>query len=103
LIIIPSPLFFVNRELIVGLAAQHRLPAIYPFSYFVTAGGLMSSGVDLAESLRRAATYVDRILRGVTPADLPVQAVDKYYFLINLRDRQDTRIDDAASPDRYRG
>jgi putative tryptophan/tyrosine transport system substrate-binding protein len=85
LIIIPSPLLFVNRELIVGLAAQYHLPAVYPFGLFVTAGGLMSFGVDLAESWRRAATYVDRILRGATPADLPVQAVDKYHLVINLR------------------
>lgn len=85
LIVIPSPLLTVNRELIIRLAAQYHLPAIYPFGFYVTAGGLMSFGVDIAESVRRAATYVDRILRGAKPADLPVQAVDKYHLIINLR------------------
>jgi putative ABC transport system substrate-binding protein len=84
LIIIPSPAV-TNRELIIGLAAQYRLPAMCPFSFFVTAGGLMSFGIELTDSYRRAATYVDRILRGAKPADLPVQAVDKYHLVINLR------------------
>jgi putative ABC transport system substrate-binding protein len=85
LIIIPSSLVVTNRELIIGLAAQYRLPAMYPFGFFVTAGGLMSFGVELTDSYRRAATYLDRILRGAKPADLPVQAVDKYHLVINLR------------------
>jgi len=85
LIVIPNPLVTVHRELIVRLAAQYHLPAIYPFGFFVTAGGLMSFGIELADSYRRAATYVDRILRGAKPTDLPVQAVDKFQLVINLK------------------
>ena len=85
LIVIPSALVAVHRELIVRLAAQYHLPAIYPFGFFATAGGLMSFGIELADAYRRAATYVDRILRGAKPTDLPVQAVDKFQLVINLK------------------
>ena len=68
-----------------GLAARHRLPAIYPFRYFATAGGLVSYGVDRDDSYRRVATYVDRILRGAKPADLPVEAPTKFELVINLK------------------
>ena len=68
-----------------GLAARHRLPAIYPFRYFATAGGLVSYGVDRDDSYRRAAAYVDRIFRGAKPADLPVEAPTKFELVINLR------------------
>ncbi len=74
-----------NRDLIVKLAAEHKLPAIYYAKAFVIAGGLMSFGADRLEQFRRAADYVDRILKGERPADLPVQAPSKYEFLINLR------------------
>jgi hypothetical protein len=67
-----------SRELIAKLAARHRLPAIYPFRYFAVAGGLMSYGPDVVDLFRRAAAYVDRILRGAKPADLPVQQPTKY-------------------------
>jgi putative tryptophan/tyrosine transport system substrate-binding protein len=73
------------RDLIIALAARHRLPAIYPFRRFVTDGGLISFGTDQAEPYRRAASYVDRILRGEKPADLPVQAPTKYETVINLK------------------
>jgi putative ABC transport system substrate-binding protein len=73
------------RDLIIALAARHRLPAVYPFSRFVTDGGLMSFGTDQAESYRLAAGYVDRILRGEKPGDLPVQAPTKYETVINLK------------------
>jgi putative ABC transport system substrate-binding protein len=67
------------------LAARHQLPAIYPYRYFVAGGGLMSYGPDDIEPFRRAAGYVDRILKGEKPADLPVQAPTKYELAINLK------------------
>jgi putative ABC transport system substrate-binding protein len=75
----------VHRDLIVTLAAQHRLPAVYPFSYFTKSGGLLSYGPNTIEPYRRAAGYVDRILKGEKPADLPVQAPTKYELVINLK------------------
>ena len=74
-----------HRELIIGLAAQHRLPAVYFNRLFVEAGGLISYGADTIDPLRRAANYVDRILKGEKPADLPVQAPTKYELVINLK------------------
>jgi ABC-type uncharacterized transport system substrate-binding protein len=74
-----------HRELIIMLAAQHRLPAVYPFRFDVTDGGLISYGPDIVDQYRRAAGYVDRILRGEKPADLPVQAPTKYELVINLK------------------
>ena len=75
----------IHRELIVTLAARHRLPAVYPYRFFVAAGGLISYGPDLVDQYRRAAGYVDRILKGEKPADLPVQAPTKYELAINLK------------------
>jgi putative ABC transport system substrate-binding protein len=74
-----------NRDLIIALAAKHRLPAVYPYRYFASGGGLMSYGPDTIEQHRRAAAYVDRILKGEKPADLPVQAPTKYELVINLK------------------
>jgi putative ABC transport system substrate-binding protein len=74
-----------HRQAIIASAAQHRLPAVYPFRYFVAAGGLISYGPDLANQYRRAAGYVDRILKGEKPADLPVQKPTKYELAINLK------------------
>jgi putative ABC transport system substrate-binding protein len=74
-----------HRELIITLAAQHRLPAVYYFRYFVTGGGLISYGPDPVDPFRRAAEYVDRILKGEKAADLPVQAATKYELVINLK------------------
>jgi len=71
--------------LIMALAGQHRLPAIYSFRQYVTEGALMSYGPDTADIVRRSASYVDRILKGETPADLPVQAPTKYQLVINLK------------------
>jgi putative ABC transport system substrate-binding protein len=75
----------VHRELIVTLAAKHRLPAVYFRRFFVAAGGLISYGPDTIDQFHRAAGYVDRILKGEKPADLPVQAPTKYELVINLK------------------
>jgi putative ABC transport system substrate-binding protein len=85
LIVFPHPLFFQNRDLIIVLTARHRLPAIYPFRYFAVDGGLISYGIDPVEQWRSAAGYVARILKGEKPGDLPVQALNKYEMVINLR------------------
>jgi len=85
LIITPNPFAFAHRDLIFTLAAQHKLPAIYFDRAFVTAGGLISYGPDFLDQYRRAAGYVDRILKGEKPADLPVQAPTKYNLVINLK------------------
>jgi putative ABC transport system substrate-binding protein len=85
LVVTGSPLTAIHRDLIVALAAQHRLPAVYPFRYFTTRGGLISYGPDTIEPYRRAAAYVDRILRGEKLANLPVQAPSKYDLVINLK------------------
>jgi len=84
-IVTGSPLTAVHRNLIIMLAARHRLPAVYPFRYFATGGGLISYGPDVADQYRRAAGYVDRILKGEKPADLPVQAPTKFETIINLK------------------
>ena len=75
----------LHRDLIITLAAQHRLPAVYFERSFVAAGGLISYGPDCVDQYRRAAGYVDRILKGEKPADLPVQAPTKYETVINLK------------------
>ena len=75
----------IHRDLIVKLAAQYKLPAVYPLRLFVTAGGLVSYGPDIVDQYRRAAGYVDRILKGEKPADLPVQAPNKYELVLNLK------------------
>ena len=77
--------FFVERKRIVELAVKYRLPAIYPQKEFVDEGGLMSYGTDYADLYRRAAVYVDKILKGAKPADLPVQQATKFEFVINLK------------------
>jgi putative tryptophan/tyrosine transport system substrate-binding protein len=85
LIIVGAPAVVVRRHLIITLAARHRLPAVYPFAYFIRNGGLISYGPDTVDPYRRAAGYVDRILKGEKPADLPVQAPTKYELVINLK------------------
>jgi putative ABC transport system substrate-binding protein len=85
LVLLPDIFANVHRELIIRLAAHHRLPAIYPFRFFVTDGGLISYGVDRHDVFRRGAAYVDRILRGAKPADLPVEAPTKFELVINLK------------------
>src|SRR5262245_34114287 len=85
LVTLGSPVTLANTDMIVTLAARHRLPAIYTTRYFVTSGGLMSYGPDRVDLYRRAAGYVDRILRGEKPTDLPVEAPTKYQLVINLK------------------
>ena len=85
LIVTGSVLAAVHRKLIIALAARDRLPAVYPYRYFATSGGLISYGPDTIDPFRRAAGYVDRILKGEKPADLPVQAPTKYELVINLK------------------
>jgi ABC-type uncharacterized transport system substrate-binding protein len=84
-LILVAPAFAPNRGLIVALAARYGLPAIYPIPRFVAAGGLVSYGPDGAEPMRGAAGYIDRILKGENPADLPVQAPTKYFLAVNLK------------------
>jgi putative ABC transport system substrate-binding protein len=88
LIVLPHPGNTSNRALLVELTARLGLPAIYPYNFFATSGGLISYGFDQIEQWRGAATYVDRILRGAKPADLPVQAPTKYELVINLKTAQ---------------
>jgi putative ABC transport system substrate-binding protein len=85
LILTSSALAVAHRELIIALAAKHKLPAVYYRRYFVASGGLISYGYDVLQQFRGAAGYVDRILNGEKPADLPAQAPTKYELAINLK------------------
>jgi putative ABC transport system substrate-binding protein len=85
LVVTGTPLTVAHGDLIVALAARYRLPAVYPFRFFVARGGLISYGPDSIDPYRRAAGYVDRILKGEKPADLPVQAAVKYELIVNLK------------------
>jgi putative ABC transport system substrate-binding protein len=85
LIVLPHSMFTQNRDLIIAPTLRGRLPSIYPFRHFAAAGGLMAYGIDLVEQFRQAAGYVDRIMKGEKPGDLPVQAPTKYELVINLK------------------
>jgi putative ABC transport system substrate-binding protein len=93
LLLPPDYSTLAHRDLIIELAARHRLPAVYPERGWVAAGGLMSYGIEFVELFRQAASYVDRILRGAKPADLPVQAPTKYETLLNLKAAKALRLD----------
>jgi putative tryptophan/tyrosine transport system substrate-binding protein len=84
------------RAILFALSARYRLPAIYPFHFFVVDGGLISYGVDLSDMQRRAADYVDRILKGAKPTDLPVQLPTKYMLTINLKTAKALGLDVPA-------
>ena len=86
--ILTSAMFYAERAWIAELAAQTRVPAIYGVKEFAEAGGLMAYGVDIHDSFRRAATYVDKILKGAKPADLPVEQPTKFELVINLKTAQ---------------
>jgi putative tryptophan/tyrosine transport system substrate-binding protein len=85
LVVTPGPAARLHRNLIITLAARHRLAAVYPYRYFMAGGGLISYGPDYVDQYRQAADYVDRILKGEKPADLPVQAPTKFELVINLK------------------
>jgi len=85
LVLPPDNFSYVHRKMIFALAARHRLPAVYPFRFMAREGGLVSYGVDLGETFPRAAEYINRILGGARPADLPVQAPTKFELVINLK------------------
>jgi len=84
-IVMPDVSMLRNKELITSLALRHRLPAIYPFRYYAASGGLMSYGTEITDLYRRAAPYIDRILRGENAGNLPVQAPTKFELVINQR------------------
>jgi putative tryptophan/tyrosine transport system substrate-binding protein len=84
LILVPTALTVINRQLIINLAARHRLPAIYPYRYFVEAGGLMSYGTNAVDAFRQVGVYAGRILKGAKPSDLPVVQASKFELAINL-------------------
>jgi putative tryptophan/tyrosine transport system substrate-binding protein len=92
-LVMPDAFTLAHRELIITLVARHRLPAIYPFEVFTKSGGLLSYGIDQVELYRRAAVYVDRILKGERPADLPVQAPTKFELIVNIKTAKALGID----------
>jgi putative tryptophan/tyrosine transport system substrate-binding protein len=85
LVVLPGAVTILHRGPIIATAARHRLPAVYPYRFFVTNGGLMSYGVDLRVLYKQAASYVDRLLKGAKPADLPVQLPSKFELAVNLK------------------
>jgi putative ABC transport system substrate-binding protein len=85
LLVLPDSFTAVHREQIVSLAEEHRIPAVYPLLYFASIGGLLTYGADLVQLAGLAAGYVDRILRGANPGDLPVQSSTQFKLIINLR------------------
>ena len=101
LLIVPDPTIVAHRDLIIALAARYRLPAVYPWRYFVAAGALMSYGIDNIDVLKKAALYVHRILNGAKPVDLPVQAPTKFETVINLKTANALLSDRSLFATRY--
>jgi len=96
-LVVASPLFLGQRESLAALALKHRLPGMFPFKENVVAGGLMSYGADPNYLYRRAAAYIDKILKGAKPADLPVEQASKYELVINLKTAKALGLDLPAS------
>ena len=96
LIVMPEAFLNVHRVEVISLAARYRLPAVYPYRFFTELGGLLSYGTDLPDNFRRAAVYVDRILRGAKPSELPVQAPVKFDLAINLKTAKALGLDVPA-------
>ncbi len=92
LVVVPTAINNRHRKRLISVIARSRLPAVYPFSLYATSGGLLSYGVDTVDLFRRSASYVDRILKGQKPADLPVQAPTKFEFVINLKTARDLGV-----------
>jgi putative ABC transport system substrate-binding protein len=97
LIVTPSPLTATKRDVIIANAAKLRLPAMYSFRFYVASGGLVSYGIDQLETVREAASYVDRVLRGANPADLPVQLPTKFSLVVNLKTAKELGLTTAES------
>jgi putative ABC transport system substrate-binding protein len=97
LLVMPDPLTITHRELIVATAAQHRLPAAYPYRLFAASGGLLSYGTDRVDLYRRAAAYVDRVLKGAKAGDLPIQQPIKFELVINLKTAKGLGLDVPTS------
>ncbi|MHB8272247.1 ABC transporter substrate-binding protein [Bradyrhizobium sp.] len=97
LIVLPAPVTLAHRAVIIAEAAHRHLPAIYPYRFFTVEGGLASFGIDLPSNFRQAASYVDRILRGAKPADLPVQLPTKFELVINLKAAKALGLEPAVS------
>ncbi len=97
LIVTATPLAAIHRDAIIALAARHRLPAVYPYRFFVAGGGLISYGPDTVDQYRLAAGYVDRVLKGEKPANLPVQAATKYDLVLNLKTAKALGLDIPAT------
>jgi len=95
LIVMPDGFLIAHRAEITSLAARYRLPAVYPFRFYTELGGLLSYGVDMTDNFRRAATYVDKILKGAKPSELPVQAPVKFELVINLKTAKTLGLDVA--------
>jgi len=83
--VVPNAVTILHRDLIIALADRHRLPAVYPYRFFATSGGFLSYGVDLLDLFREAPSYIDRILKGAKPGDLPVQLASKFELVVNLK------------------
>ena len=85
LLVLPDISTTIHRDLIIALAARHRIPAVYPYRFFANSGGMISYGTEVSDLYRRAAGYIDRVLRGARPGELPVQLPVKYELIINLK------------------
>ena len=85
LLVLPDISTTIHRDLIIALAARHRIPAVYPYRFFANSGGMISYGTEVTDLYQRAAGYIDRVLRGAKPGDLPVQLPIKYELVINLK------------------